>query len=116
MSRARREAHGRRAETFAVLWLRLKGWRILARRYRTPVGEIDIVARRRGMLAFVEVKARGSAELGMEALAPAQARRVRRAAEAWIAGHPGHDRLTLRFDLIVVAPWRLPLHLPNLQD
>jgi putative endonuclease len=61
MKRQSAERGGRRAESLAAWWLRLKGWRILARRVRTPVGEIDLVARRGRTIAFVEVKARATA-------------------------------------------------------
>jgi putative endonuclease len=107
---------GRRAEDRAVLWLRLKGWRIVERRWRTPVGEIDLVARRGGVLAFVEVKARPDRAAGLLALQPRQQRRLRRAAEFWLSGHPRDGNLTLRFDLVVIAPWRLPLHVENVLD
>jgi putative endonuclease len=107
---------GRTAEWFASAWLRLKGWRILERRFRTPVGEIDLVARRGGTVAFVEVKARPSRAAGLEAVAARQRRRWRRAAEFWLTRQPAHPQLTLRFDLVVIVPWRLPLHLENLPD
>src|SRR5690606_25123476 len=82
MNRKRAEQGGRRAESFAALWLRLKGWTILARRLRTPVGEVDLVARRGRTLAFVEVKARATAEAAAQALDEYRLRRVVAAAEA----------------------------------
>ena len=107
---------GRSAERWAALWLRLHGWQILEKRFRTPVGEIDLIACRGETVAFVEVKARPTVAAGLDALRPKQKRRWRRAAEFWQAGHP-HDRArTLRFDLVVITPWRLPLHLGNLDD
>ena len=102
---------GRTAEGLAVLLLRLKGWRILARRYRTPVGEIDIVARRGRMLAFVEVKARDGATAAAEAAARRQRGRIERAARWFLAHRPDGGWSELRFDVVLVAPWRPPLHI-----
>jgi putative endonuclease len=104
---------GRRAETLAAWWLRLKGYRILARRHATPVGEIDLIARRGRCLAFVEVKARPDHTTARHAIAPRQRRRIARAAEAYLQRRPelhGHD---LRFDAVLVVPGRRPQHLPN---
>ncbi|WP_027133732.1 YraN family protein [Geminicoccus roseus] len=106
---------GRRAEAWAAWWLRLQGWRILEHRFRCPVGEIDLVAKRGRTVAFVEVKARPNSAAGLEALQPRQQRRLRRAAEFWLTRHPAGPEQTLRFDLIVVRPWRLPLHLVHVQ-
>lgn len=112
MKRQRAERGGRRGEAVAALWLQLKGWRILARRARTPVGEVDLVARRGRMVAFVEVKARASeAEAGM-ALDHYRLRRVAAAAEALAPRYvrAGDD---LRIDAIFIVPRRLPRHLAN---
>ncbi len=111
---ARRRAfrYGRAAETACAWWLRLHGYRIVARRYRTPVGEIDLIARRGRIRAFVEVKARASlAELA--APRPRQRRRIVRAAEAFLQRNPRLAGLDPRFDVIAVAPWRRPQHLPG---
>jgi putative endonuclease len=99
------EARGRWAEGVAALFLRLKGYRILARRAKTPVGEIDLVAARAGVLAFVEVNQ------GMWAVAPHQMRRITRAARYWLAGQPAFSGHDCRFDIIVVISYRMPLHL-----
>jgi putative endonuclease len=115
-ARARRRAYrwGLYAELMAAAWLRLKGYRILARRFRSPVGEIDLIARRGAHFAFVEVKARPAAG---EVLTARQRRRIRRAAEAWLAGASayGHlpDSFSASFDLVVVRPWRFPQHVPR---
>ncbi len=86
----------------------LKGHRILARRARTPAGEIDLIARRGRVLVFAEIKARASLETGTEALAPRQRGRILRAAEAFMRTRPDLAGLDWRFDLIVVAGgWRL---------
>jgi putative endonuclease len=103
----------RAAETLCVWHLRLRGYRILARGYRVPVGEIDIVARRGRVVAAIEVKARDSAAAASEAIAPRQRRRVARAFEQFLAAHPQHAGLTLRFDVMLVARGGWPRHLSN---
>ena len=112
MKRQRAERGGRRAEAIAALWLQIKGWRILARRARTPVGEVDLVARRGRMVAFVEVKARATSSQAEHALDDYRLRRVAAAAEALAPRfvRPGDD---MRIDAIFIVPWRLPRHLPN---
>lgn len=104
-------AFGLSAESRAAAYLIAKGYRIVARRWRSPVGEIDIVARRRGMLAFVEVKARERLDDAAEAVILPQQRRIIAAAEAWLAGHPDHADLEMRFDVVLVAPRSIPRHI-----
>ena len=113
MSRAARLARGRWAERLAAWSLRLRGYRVLARRYRTPVGEIDLVVRRGRLLAFVEVKARPDLDQALAALGPRQQARTRRAAEWFLLRHPQHADCVLRFDLVAIEPWRLPRHLAD---
>ncbi len=108
--RRRAEARGRLAETLAVLLLRLKGYRILARRLRLPAGEIDIVAARGRTVAFIEVKARGSVAAAIESLSPRQRRRLLGAAGQYLARDPRHRGADLRFDVMLGAPGRLPRH------
>lgn len=108
--RRRREAAGRLAEAACVWHLRLRGWRILARRARTRVGEIDIVAARRGIVAFIEVKARPDLAQAAWSVTPPQRRRIARAAEAFLQKRPDLAARDLRFDVMLVAPWRLPRH------
>jgi putative endonuclease len=91
--------------------LRLKGYRIIAQDFRVPAGEIDIVARRGGTLAIVEVKARDSLSDAAESLSARQRRRIGRAAAALLAMHPSLAGLVVRFDVMLVRPWRLPRHL-----
>jgi putative endonuclease len=110
------ERLGRRAEIVAAWVLRLKGYRVLARRYRTPVGEIDLVVRRGGVVAFVEVKARGTLAEAAEAVGAHGRARIARAAALWLAAHPQAAGLTLRFDVVVAAPGTLPRHLPGVFD
>jgi putative endonuclease len=101
------------AETRAAWLLRLKGYRILARRFKTPAGEIDLVALKGGTLVFVEVKGRGDLLAAHEAITPSQRRRIAAAARAWLARNPGHMTLTQRFDAVFVAPRRWPVHHAN---
>lgn len=103
--------YGRTGEVVAVALLRLKGYRVLARRVRVGAGEIDIVARRGGLLAFVEVKARGDLAAAAEALLPVQRRRIVRAAEVYLQRHPRLAGMDVRFDLILIRPWAWPIHL-----
>jgi putative endonuclease len=105
------ERRGRRAETLALLYLRAKGYRLLARRYRTPVGEIDLIVARRRLIAFIEVKARPTGAEAAEAVTPASQRRIARAASAWLAKHPEAADRELRLDVVIAVPWRLPRHI-----
>jgi putative endonuclease len=102
---------GLSAESRAAAYLIAKGYRILARRFRTPHGEIDIVARRRNLVAFVEVKARASLDEAAFAVTPRQQARIVNAAQAWLATHPEHTEFELRFDVVLIAPRHLPRHL-----
>ena len=110
--RARREAQGRRGESLAAWFLRLKGWRIVACRVKTPRGEVDLIARRGKTLAFVEVKWRTRADELDSAVDPWRLRRVAAAAEVLAARHarPGD---TLRIDVLLLAPGRFPRHMAN---
>jgi putative endonuclease len=107
---------GLSAESRAAAYLIAKGYRILARRFRTPYGEIDIVAKRRNLLAFVEVKARATLDDAAYAVTPRQQKRIVDAANAWLMAHPEHANFDLRFDAILVAPRALPRHLPGAFD
>jgi putative endonuclease len=102
---------GLSAEGRGAAYLMAKGYRILAKRFRTPYGEIDIVARRRNLLVFVEVKARVSLEDAAYAVTPRQQLRIIDAAQAWLLAHPEHAEFEMRFDAILIAPRRLPRHL-----
>ena len=112
-ARRRAYARGRRAERLAAWWLRLRGYRILAQDFRSPVGEIDLVARRGGILAIVEVKRRGRLDSAGEAVTPRQQRRIRRAAELYIQRHPELAGLQPRFDAVLLVPRHLPQHLKD---
>lgn len=118
MARSRRDRQsawrwGRLGEGLAVLSLALRGYTVLARGHKTPVGEIDIVARRGRSLIFVEVKARDSLAGAAEALLARQRRRIARAAAGYLASRPELARCQPRFDVILVAPWRWPQHVVN---
>ena len=106
------ERRGRQGERLAGWWLRLKGWSILDRRVRTRVGEVDLIARRGAMIAFIEVKARGSAEAADLAIDERRLARVAAAAEslAHLYLRPGDD---MRIDVMLLAPGRPPRHLEN---
>lgn len=110
-TRRRAEARGRRAETLAAVWLMAKGYRIIARRYRSPLGELDLVARRGKVLAFVEVKQRAHADAALIAVGPKQQQRLVRAAAAFRARHRALAELQPRFDLMVMTPGRWPEHM-----
>lgn len=106
--------HGNRAEWLAAMALRLKGYRIVARNFRTRSGEIDIVARRGDLVAIVEVKARGSLVAAMDAVGRLSERRIEAAADHWLSRQPDHGRISLRFDLVAVLPRRWPVHVENI--
>ncbi|MDD3029301.1 MAG: YraN family protein [Alphaproteobacteria bacterium] len=101
------------AEGLCRLALRLKGYRILAVRYKTPLGEIDIVATRGNIVAAVEVKARRSHEDALQALSVRQQGRIIQALEMFIARHPSFGRADLRLDVMLVRPRHWPKHIPN---
>jgi putative endonuclease len=104
------------AESRAAAFLVAKGFRILARRWRCPFGEIDIVARRRSLLVFVEVKARETLDDAAESVTPRQRQRIVAAAEAWLATYPQRSVQDMRLDAILVAPGKLPRHIPAAFD
>lgn len=112
-TRRAREAHGRMAETLAAWRLRLAGYRICARRAKTPFGEIDLIGLKRDLAAIVEVKARPDLASGLLAVSPRQRHRIAQAAEWLAANRPDLARRRFRFDIVVVRPWRAPLHIQD---
>lgn len=112
-SRRRAERRGRRGERVAAMLLRLKGFRILEQRLRTPFGEIDLVAARGGLVAFVEVKTRGRGVPLEEGLGSVRQDRIVNAANYVLGIKPELAQKTLRFDVIYLAPGRLPLHIAD---
>ena len=104
------------AESRAALFLIAKAYRILARRWKTPFGEIDIVARRRNDLVFFEVKARDTLEDAAEAVTARNKQRIVAAAELWLAHHPQDAQRAIRFDVILMVPGKIPRHIVNAFD
>jgi putative endonuclease len=98
------------AESVAALFLGAKGYRTIARRWKSPVGEIDLVVKRGRLIVFVEVKARKALDQAAESVLPRQRRRIVAAAEAWLAVHPEHAGYDMRFDAVLIAPGRMPQH------
>jgi putative endonuclease len=116
MSRdARRRAHrrGHAAERISIWLMRLKGYRLIARRFRVPSGEIDLIMRRGRVLAVIEVKARDNWRVAADAIGARQQRRIARALEHFLALRPDLARLEPRFDAMFVAPRRWPRHVPG---
>ena len=106
----RAEKRGHRAEYWAALYLMLKGYRILALRHRTRLGEIDLIARKKDVIAFVEVKARSTEAGAVNAVSHASQNRIRAAADLWLSRRKDAVALSLRFDIVAVLPRRLPKH------
>ncbi|MEO0412198.1 MAG: YraN family protein [Pseudomonadota bacterium] len=113
-ARQAREAKGRRAETLAAWYLRLKGYQILEQRYRSPVGEIDLIVKRGKTLVFVEVKARASLQQAIEAITARQRERILRAAAYYAARQPAFARFQQRVDALCLADGRWPVHMHNI--
>lgn len=117
---AKRNADSKRKEAFlrgvsaegrASLYLAAKGYRTLAKRWKSPAGEIDLVVKRGNLVVFVEVKTRKDLDTAAFAVLPRQRKRITAAAEAWLATHPEHTSHDLRFDAVLIAPKRLPRHI-----
>lgn len=104
---------GYRAEWVAVAWMMLKGYRILARRYTVRGGEIDIVARRRSLVVFIEVKARPTRDEALLAVTGRKRRRIERAAAVWLSRNAWAAGCSRRGDAVLIAPGRWPMHLPD---
>ena len=111
--REKAESRGHFAELIALMYLRLKGYRLLAQRFKTPQGEVDLIMRRRDVTAFIEVKARGSRDHGVEAVTTTQSRRIAAAARFWMARDRISNSNFCRFDIVVVSPYLLPHHIEN---
>jgi putative endonuclease len=101
------------AEWLCRWHLRLRGWRIVAVDWRCPSGEIDILARRGGVLAIIEVKSRRDLASAAASVLPRQRRRIARATSAFLLMRPDLAELALRFDVMLVAPLRPPRHLSD---
>ena len=105
---------GHFSEWLASAALMLKGFRIVARRYRTKLGEIDLIARRGDLVLIVEVKARKTLMEAVEAIAYESERRIEGAADLWLTRQRDHAKLSMRFDMVAVLPWRWPVHVENI--
>jgi putative endonuclease len=99
------------AENVAAIFLGAKGYRTIARRWKSPVGEIDLVVKRGRLIVFVEVKARKALDQAAESVLPRQRRRIVAAAQTWLAAHPEHAGYDMRFDAVLVSPGRMPQHI-----
>ncbi len=111
--RRKAERRGRLSEYMAAVFLMAKGYRILGLRVRTPVGEIDIVARKGDLVAFVEVKARRLETAAVDAVGGFSQQRIRAASDLWLARRSDGHTLSQRYDIIAVRPWRIPRHFPD---
>jgi putative endonuclease len=112
--RIRAEKRGRRSETWAALLLMAKGYRILGRRVKTHAGEIDLIARSpRGIVCFIEVKARATALAAAQSIGPRQQARIARAAALYLAQRPALAAKGVRYDAVILAAGRLPRHVPD---
>lgn len=105
---------GHRSEWLAAVALMAKGFRVVERRYRTKLGEIDLIARRGNLVVIVEVKARSSLVEAMDAIARQSERRIEAAADLWLSRQRDYGLLSVRFDMIAVLPWRWPIHVENI--
>lgn len=114
--RQKAERRGRFAETLAAWYLRLKGYSVIARRYRTAVGEIDLIVRRGSTVVFVEVKRRTGEDEAIEAVTAKGRARIARAAAVWVAQNAGTLHLDHRFDVVVVPRRGWPRHLTAVFD
>ncbi|MGB7287359.1 MAG: YraN family protein [Salaquimonas sp.] len=112
-ARQNAQRYGIWTEHFAAFALRLKGYRIIARNYRVKSGEIDIIAKRRDLIAIVEVKARKSLNQSVDAVGYQNQQRVRAAANWWLSTRKDAHLLSVRFDIVAVQPWKWPVHLEN---
>lgn len=101
------------AESLARLYFAMKGYRVLAARYRTPVGEIDLIVKRGKSIAFVEIKRRQSLDAAAESIQPRQQQRITRAAQHFLKSQPRLEGCLLRFDVLLLSPANWPRHIEN---
>ena len=112
-SREKAEARGRRAEVAALWAMRLKGYRLLARRFKCKTGEVDLIMRRGATTAFIEVKARANVDEGVIAVLPRQQKRIAAAARQWMTRDEKARNSACRFDIVVVSPYLISQHIKN---
>lgn len=113
-SRQKAYRRGHRGEWIAALALMLKGYRIVARRWKTKLGEVDLIARRGDLVLVVEVKCRPTLIEAMDAIGHQSQRRIEAAADLWLMRQPDFARLSVRFDMVAVLPRRWPVHVENI--
>ena len=111
--RQKAQRRGHRGEWLAALSLRIKGYRIIDKGFKTKVGEIDIIARKGNLIAIVEVKARKDIRSAIDAVGHEAQRRIGNAANYWLAGQKDYAKLSLRFDIVAVTPRKWPKHFPD---
>jgi putative endonuclease len=116
LKRQEAERRGHRGEWLAAWYLRFKGYRIVAKRFKTKTGEVDIIARRRDLIIMVEVKARPTVLEAMDAITATAQRRIEAAGDIWLARQKDFARLSVRYDLIAVLPRKWPVHVERLFD
>lgn len=112
-SRVRNHQRGVMAEYAAMLWLYLKGYRLVTMRYKTPVGEIDLIMRRARTLAIIEVKARKNHRDAAVAIHAQNQSRVIRASQYFLVNHPAYQDYQVRFDAVLIAWYKWPRHVPH---
>ena len=112
-NRRKAERRGHRAEILAAWWLRLKGFSIKECRFKTPVGEVDLIARRGNLVLFVEVKARVDHRTALDSVGYRSQQRIEKSARLWLSQQTDFSRLSWRFDVIAISPWKLPHHFQN---
>jgi putative endonuclease len=108
--------HGHRAETIAVWYMRLKGYRLIANRFKSAVGEIDLIMRKGKTLVFIEVKARSKVDDSMWAVTPQQSSRIASAASLFVCRHDLSGVEFQRFDIVAVPSYLWPTHIKNAFD
>ncbi len=115
-ARQKAEKRGHRGEWLAAMALRLKGYRIVATRFKTKAGEVDIIARKRDLIIMVEVKARTTLLEAMDAITPTAMRRIENAGDIWLAKQPDFAKLSIRYDMVAVLPRKWPMHVERIFD
>ncbi len=112
-NRQRNEKRGHRAETAALILLRLKGYRLLARRFKSHHGEIDLIMRKGQTTAFIEVKARATTDAAITSVTTYQSKRISAAAGLWMLRDAKAAAGFCRFDIVAVNAYLWPTHIAN---
>jgi putative endonuclease len=115
-TRQKAEKRGHRGEWLAGWVLRLKGYRIVAKRFKTKSGEVDIIARKRDLIIMVEVKARPTLLEAMDSITPTALRRIESAGDVWLARQADFAKLSVRYDMVAVLPGRWPVHVERIYE